>query len=586
MSKAEPAPDSVLPGERHPDNPRKVCVQDPLSKKKRWLVATKRLGKLKAAEFQKLDQSSAITKWHKLTDNPNSQTRTSDRVLPNGSVEHPWKRTVADIKKHLSHFTCGICGTDYKANPNSGNESGNFCGGCKPWARLSLTAEHIAKTSDERAAIYAKIVKLRRVFEGDGGKATEGSGMQFSLLAQRWDETNPRSNRNSGSNQSYAIRLLTLYFDDMRADEMSGSKALAFREHISHEEGRRGLRAQTTINDVMSTLRLIYVYAEMRGWVKQNPFADVRLTSIERPLKSDRLVTVEEEERLLAACADRFDSLRVAILCLADTGMYERDRRDLKWADVDLENGLLWVRGRRVEMTPRLREALNGCSDRAPLSPVMGREQHPTFLAVCAVAGLEDIVLSDFRRTAAWRMKQAGWSFERIASTLGASDLNRLRLLLEINPAIAQHETSSPSFQRFLEEQFGAPANGNGNGQKNDERRSPHRDKDDRDQWLLGIINKMVMRYRAERRAGDDEAASSRRRKLIQQQDIASDLELTVQGLRDRLDGCGWREMFPTEKKRYHALLAFVAAGVERGDTDERILDDLKNRLPSTSHAA
>jgi hypothetical protein len=119
----------------------------------------------------------------------------------------------------------------------------------------------------------------------------------------------------------------------------------------------------------------------------------------------------------------------------------------------------------------------------------------------------------------------------------------------------------------------------NGNGQK----KVAHRERSDRDKWLLEIIAKVAERWRKFPATEND---SERRDNLarIKQAYIANDLGITEVSLRDRLKECGLRDMFPSEKKRYPALVAFVADGVDRGDAERKILDDLK-RLAVTAAA-
>jgi hypothetical protein len=116
-----------------------------------------------------------------------------------------------------------------------------------------------------------------------------------------------------------------------------------------------------------------------------------------------------------------------------------------------------------------------------------------------------------------------------------------------------------------------ARVRGNGNEQKN----VAHRQREDRDQWLLGIIAKIAERWRKLPET-NDEAERKDNLTRIKQEYVANDLGLTVTGLRGRLDTCGWKEMFPNATKRFPELVAFIARGLDRGDSEEKILNGLR----------
>lgn len=465
MSKAKLAPAGTQPGTINPDNPREVCVACPQCPKLHWLVALAhggRRAKLRAKGFQRFCQSCAIRKWHRQTDKTTSRVREREEHLDNGSIEYPGRRTPEDIRKSQSHFKCGICGEPHKANPYPArHREGPYAGICKidtPWARLALSPKEVIVDNGARKEAYAKIKRLSRFFENRRAAAPKGRAMPFSVLAKKWLEPNQRENENSRSNHFYEVRHLTLFFDDLPAGEMSESRALAFRDDFLSRDSRRGKRTEATANQVMGCLREIYAFASERGWVRPNPFpSGAALTFKGAAYKSDRLVTVDDEEKLLAACVGRLADLRAPLLLLADTGMYEKERRALNWGDVGVKGGFLDVCGRQVEMTPRLRDELRRLSPLSGLdahSPVWNRSFTSAFPELCLKAGLKGIVVSDFRRTFGARLRLAGRSLEEIAITLGVSDLNRLRRLLQINPEAEERERNSPSFKRFVSEQL------------------------------------------------------------------------------------------------------------------------------------
>src|SRR5439155_8639989 len=69
------------------------------------------------------------------------------------------------------------------------------------------------------------------------------------------------------------------------------------------------------------------------------------LISIADERKRERILTRDEELRLLAACENRYQKhLRPILICALDTGMRRGEIFGLKWSDVDFEERILTIR--------------------------------------------------------------------------------------------------------------------------------------------------------------------------------------------------------------------------------------------------
>jgi integrase len=426
------------------------------------------------------------------------------------------------------------------------------------------------------------------LFEGVSAEGAEGPSAPFNLLAKRWHDENLRTSDSTRSHQFYALRVLTLYFDDTPVGEIDVTRALAFRDDFLNRNGRRGLLAQSTVNQVVGFLRAMCDYAEARGWLGRNPLpAAAPLTFKAAPLKSDRIVTADEEGKLLAACIGKLADLRAQVVCMADTGMYERARRALKWGDVDLERGMIHVRERSVEMTPRLRDELRVLATSAardPQSLVWERECMSDFLEARAAAGLEGLVLSDFRRTFITRMLLAGRSLEQIAALLGVSDLNRLRRLYQVNPDIAAQERSSPSFTRLMREQFGVSSNGN--GQKNGQDISSGRPSVALKR-TAEVIDAIAAKWETMKGGGlayEAQLASMTQGSLWPYHKELKDIcekygypEVNKK-LNDWFSACRLKEIFPDAPRPFKPFLKTVVAQLKGGIAKEKFSSDLEAR--------
>ncbi len=91
-----------------------------------------------------------------------------------------------------------------------------------------------------------------------------------------------------------------------------------------------------TILHYMKFLRHVFRWAIGRGMIEKSPFASVKLPTV-RAGKT-RFLSIEEEAQLCQAIGHPYNRwIRLAIL----TGMRKSEQFGLRWADIDLERGLI-----------------------------------------------------------------------------------------------------------------------------------------------------------------------------------------------------------------------------------------------------
>ncbi len=91
-----------------------------------------------------------------------------------------------------------------------------------------------------------------------------------------------------------------------------------------------------TVLHYMKFLRHVFRWAIGRGMIEKSPFANVKLPTV-RAGKT-RFLSIEEEAQLCRAIGQPYDRwIRLAIL----TGMRKSEQFGLRWADIDLERGLI-----------------------------------------------------------------------------------------------------------------------------------------------------------------------------------------------------------------------------------------------------
>lgn len=170
-------------------------------------------------------------------------------------------------------------------------------------------------------------------------------------------------------------------------------------------------------------------------------------------VKRKRLLSFEEEDRLLAACVNRTETregkppvnvrrshLRALVVCALDTGMRAGEIFKLRWRDVDAMKGgaarrltvaqmnTKTLQERGAPVSRRLLEELEKLRGEKPCDPddlVFGvrTSVKNSFAAACAEAGIEGLRFHDLRRTAATRLHRAGMPIAEVSRILGHADV-------------------------------------------------------------------------------------------------------------------------------------------------------------------
>ena len=197
------------------------------------------------------------------------------------------------------------------------------------------------------------------------------------------------------------------------------SELIALNERLNNGQASR---TDADVNRDLQLLRNVFNFAVRQGWLVKNPFGlGEPLISAAVEIRRERLLSREEEERLLKACSGTRAHLRPILICALDTAMRRGEIFQLRWKDVDLIGGEITVRAtttktgksRSVPITTRLREELLRLKASAPLNPderVFGIKDSIKngFIKACKVAHVEEFRLHDARHTAITRWIEQG----------------------------------------------------------------------------------------------------------------------------------------------------------------------------------
>lgn len=291
------------------------------------------------------------------------------------------------------------------------------------------------------------------------GHITTGERMRFSDLADYCEKHFYKSAeyaegrkvagvRSLGGARS-AIKALRDYFSDRPIRSIYRASLRDYKARrlatpvkvAEHPENGAVYRPRkiATVNRELTILRRMLKVALSEGWILRDPFFGSHLISPADEAQRERVLTPEEESRLIAACTcetravktlrqgkvltmnveTRRAHLKPLIIVALDTGMRRGELFKLRWQDVDFERGLIVVcathtktqRERIVPLTRRAKSALMDLREIREDERVFPfSDVKIAFKAAKEEAGLPDLRFHDLRHTAITRMVRGGVS--------------------------------------------------------------------------------------------------------------------------------------------------------------------------------
>jgi integrase len=461
MSKVAEALETVRsPGDIKPDDPLQrwvVCLSPPDGNCGRWMPDDNRL---KAAGYLRgcYDHAARARGDRRIQQG-------SDLEVFTGAIYHLGE--VVPDEPDKRYVTCPICHERHTESSASKKElklRRGICADCLPWATLALKPKDYTGDKSERDAIYVQIKRICDALKAPDVHIPRGllmPSMPFWTLAKNFIEEFPDAAPQSNKSKSTHVRYLTLFFEHKPIGEIDLDSVQGFTYHMGAGISRWGTQhSGSTVGRMVGTLKRMFSFAKEHGWIARSPFPrGVRLYPRIR-FSTTRIMTLDEDDKLRAACVDDL-ALLTSFIYMADTGTAQSTILGLRWTDVDFTEGTVGVPGGSVEMTPRLADVLRlllESTESRSADSLISRTRDQLYRdwdrarKVAAVRRLKPI---DVRRTCAWRMSQAGWRESRIADALGCT-LETVGALLVVDRETADSEIASPAFQQFISKQFEA----------------------------------------------------------------------------------------------------------------------------------
>jgi integrase len=306
--------------------------------------------------------------------------------------------------------------------------------------------------------------ELIEKYKDNGEKAIGGARLNFRELAEdyRGRKLIPakyHQNRKVAGLRSHRAALnhlsaLLRYFGSRKIKDITPAEVEKFKQHrldepiITKKKDKKGVlkatarpRAIASVNRELALLRTILNDAVSNGWLNRSPFLGIKgLVSLADEVQRERVLLMEEEQRLLEACSEiiplvykRGDKqitaqhksnrkhLRPLIIVALDTAMRSGELLKLRWRDVHFKDRTIHIlafntktaKERTVGMTQRVYEELVELWENSPRDMeglVFGIKDtvKRSFTSACRDAGIANLRFHDFRHTAITRMVNAG----------------------------------------------------------------------------------------------------------------------------------------------------------------------------------
>jgi integrase len=328
------------------------------------------------------------------------------------------------------------------------------------------------RRAENRTHAKQIIKKLLRELDDAGPQSLDNDRMLFRDLAARYKKSRiyeaqyhggGDTKRKVGGLRSYKatqgfLETLTRHFgtkpvrsishDDIERFNLKRLKEPTRGDIARHEKELKinpdaelhTTRTIASVNRELELMRAVMRFAQRQGYIMRSPFEmGAPLISKANEARRERVLTLEEERRLLEACGprtivytrrgkkitaqdegERRAHLRALVIAALDTAMRRGELFKLRWRDIDLDARLIRItafnsktaRPRTVGITRRLHTELERLRAQAPNDPnglVFGITDtvKKSFAAACKGAAIEGFRFHDCRHTAITRMVQA-----------------------------------------------------------------------------------------------------------------------------------------------------------------------------------
>ena len=257
-----------------------------------------------------------------------------------------------------------------------------------------------------------------------------------------------------------------------------GSKKMSQFNELDIRQWQNFRRDEESVSTVTLNRDFALMKTMFKRGVKYKVIENVPDFPINRAaeVERDRILTFEEEKKLLATC-EEFETIEVTrkgqvyqtkietkrghlkalIIIAVDTGMRLNEILTLTWNDVDLDSEIITVqfynaktqKTRKIGMTSRAKAELVALKEKSNNAQKIWNlgNIHRSFNTACRRANITGLNFHDLRHTATTRMIRAGIPHTEVMKTTGHSQIKTfLRYLNLIDSAIQDNSSRLSAF--------------------------------------------------------------------------------------------------------------------------------------------
>lgn len=314
--------------------------------------------------------------------------------------------------------------------------------------------EKLKPIQDKRTA-RSLVEEMRRELSQHGMETLQTDKMTFKELAEQYEKIKlvpaiyqdgiKISGKRSIAPVKSALSALLDYFGRKVIRSIKASDIDAYKRSRLSTKTNRGFSLKVaTVNRELALLRGMLNFAIQNQWLITNPFTLAKgAISTSSEVERDRVLSFDEEARLLSVCVGPRTHLRPLLICALDTAMRRGEMFKMRWQDVDLlkifipQTNTKTEDSRTVGITPRLREELSSLWEVSPKDKnaiVFGITDtvKTAWKTACRLANIKDFRLHDCRHTATTRMIASGSPHTEVMKITGHSQIKTFLRYLSI----------------------------------------------------------------------------------------------------------------------------------------------------------
>jgi integrase len=312
-------------------------------------------------------------------------------------------------------------------------------------AAVGKRRELMRRATDKKHARELKKQLVKQLDSADIEQKLAAEKATFKDLAKQYKAQNlieaqyvgerKVAGRRSLKSPLYWIQLLVEHFGNAKLRFITYSAVDGYRLKRLNE----GLSI-ASVNRELELLRAILNYAKREGLIEKTPFElGAPLIHKADETRRTRVMTRDEEVRLLAQCVDRRSHLRALVIAAVDTGARFGELKTLTWTDIDLSERTIELsayhtktaQSRILPISERLffefMKLYSEAEDKeAGLVFGIADNVKKSWKSACKDAEVEGLRFHDLRATFITRMIDAGMPAEEVSKISGHAQVQTL----------------------------------------------------------------------------------------------------------------------------------------------------------------